>query len=173
MAVKMLEAGGLQAFTDAVRRPDIDNPKGYFEYEPVKDLARSVDKRWVRRCRGRVLKVISHLLTELPGDCRYKVVFMQRDLDEVVTSQNKMLLRRGESAGQDDEAVKRQFREHLDRIRRWLLRRPNFDVLEVQYAEVIRTPEASARRIQEFLGVRLDVRKMAEAVDPELYRNRS
>jgi hypothetical protein len=173
MAVKMLEAGGVKPFTDSLRRPDVDNPKGYFEYEPVKDLAKATDKRWVRRCRGRVVKVISFLLADLPRDCRYKVLFMLRDLDEVVASQNKMLERRGEALRQDDDEVKRMFREHLERTGRWLRRQPNFEVLELRYPEVIRSPETSAERIREFLKLDLDVRRMAEAVDPELYRNRA
>lgn len=173
MAVKMLEAGGLKPFTDALRQPDIDNPKGYYEYEPVKDLPHTADKRWVKQCRGQVIKVISFLLTELPPDCRYKVLFMLRDLDEVVSSQNKMLQRRGESLQQADEEVKLMFRDHLERTGRWLRRQPNFEVLEVSYTEVIRSPEGAAERIRAFLGLDLDVRSMAQAVDPNLYRNRA
>ncbi len=173
MTVKMLEAGGLPVCTDRARRADIDNPGGYYECERVKRLAEETDKSWVAECRGKVLKVISFLLPDLPSNLAYRVLFMSRDLDEVVASQNKMLQRRGEPL-QDDAEVKRMFEDHLWRIRRWLARQPNFRLLEVPYAEVVRSPELQARRIHAFLGIgRLDYRKMAEVVDPELYRNRS
>ncbi|GAB4109732.1 MAG: hypothetical protein Kow001_10100 [Acidobacteriota bacterium] len=173
MTVKMLEAGGLPVYTDRARRPDIDNPGGYYEFERVKRLAEESDKRWVAECRGKVLKVISFLLPDLPSELAYRVVFMSRDLDEVVASQNKMLQRRGELL-QEDGVVRRMFEDHLLRIRRWIAQQPNFRLLEVPYADVVRSPQTQAHRIRDFLGdPRLDVLKMAEVVNPELYRNRS
>ena len=48
MAMKMLEAGGLEVVEDGQRTADIDNPKGYYEDERVKELAEMDDKSWLR-----------------------------------------------------------------------------------------------------------------------------
>lgn len=106
MMMKMLEAGGVPIMTDAVRTADIDNPKGYYEYERVKDLEKETDKSYIREGRGKALKVISWLLKDLPDDNRYRIIFMRRDLGEVIASQNKMLKHRGEAgAGGDRKSV--------------------------------------------------------------------
>src|SRR5512139_2049136 len=94
MLMKMLEAGGVPLVTDGVRTPDEDNPKGYYEVERVKDLANEQDKTWLRQSKGKGLKVISYLLKSLPADVNYKVVFIRREIEEVLASQKKMLDRR-------------------------------------------------------------------------------
>ena len=38
MIMQMLKAGGMELLTDEIRTPDEDNPRGYYEYEPVKKL---------------------------------------------------------------------------------------------------------------------------------------
>ena len=173
MMMKMLEAGGLEITTDQVRAADEDNPRGYYEYERVKDLEKEADRSWVAQARGKVLKVISHLLRELPDENFYRVVFMRRDLLEVIASQNKMLERRGEENPIEDEKAADLFRKHMIHIKLFIEASPNFELLEVGYRDAIQDPEALAARVNGFLDKRLDTRKMAEAVDPELYRNRS
>jgi len=172
MAMKMLEAGGLGVVTDGLRTADVDNPKGYYEDERVKDLHRAGDKTWLRGARGDVVKIISFLLKSLPDDNNYKVLFMHRSLHEIVASQNKMLARRGESNDTpDDRAV--QLLEEQVRDARFFLRRPQFEVLELSYAEVLQAARPQALRMAEFVGGRLDVDKMVEVVDRQLYRNRA
>ena len=95
MMMKMLEAGGLAVQTDDLREADVDNPKGYYEDERVKDLEKMDDKSWIQESRGKVLKVISFLLKDLPEDNYYKVIFMRRNLEEIMASQNKMIDRLG------------------------------------------------------------------------------
>ncbi len=173
MAMKMLEAGGIDLFVDSVRPADEDNPRGYFEHERVKQLQKEKNRSWLREGRGKAVKVISFLLTDLPPEHRYQVIFMNRHLDEVVTSQNKMLLRRGEELKQDDGEMKRLFSDHLQRVRSWLSRQRHFQVLEVHYSQVVASPLQQAERIGRFLDLPLQFSRMAEVVDPELYRNRS
>jgi hypothetical protein len=173
MMMKMLEAGGVPIMTDGVRAADEDNPRGYFEVERVKDLEKEADKRWIRDARGKALKVISFLLKELPEDCGYRVVFMRRDLSEVVASQNKMLDHRGEENPIRDEKAIELYRKHLISTRVFTGMSPRFQVLEVAYREVLSDPERLARQVNAFLGGHLDVERMAEAVDPDLYRNRA
>ncbi len=173
MAMKMLEAGGIDLFVDSVRPADEDNPRGYFEHERVKQLQKEKNRSWLREGRGKAVKVISFLLTDLPPEHRYQVIFMNRHLDEVVTSQNKMLLRRGEELKQDAGEMKRLFSDHLQRVRSWLSRQRHFQVLEVHYSQVVASPLQQAERIGRFLDLPLQFSRMAEVVDPELYRNRS
>jgi len=173
MLMKMLEAGGLQVVTDGQRTADEDNPKGYYEVERVKDLAQEKDKGYLADARGKVLKVISFLLKSLPANLNYRVIFIRRNLDEVLASQAKMLLRRGEA----DETPAGRMRELLEsdvwRAGYLLRHAPQFDSIEVQYAELVARPREHARRIAEFLGGGLDVEAMVGAVDPALYRNRA
>jgi len=172
MMMKMLDAAGLPIMTDAIRQADEDNPKGYFEYERVKDLEKEADKAWVREARGKVLKVISFLLKDLPPDNFYRVIFVRRDIDEVVASQNKMIRNRGEENRVEDEEAKRLFQRHLLQVKMLVSRSPNFEMLEVDHQEAIRDARAVAAKVNAFLGGGFDVERMAAAVDRTLYRNR-
>jgi hypothetical protein len=173
MMMKMLDAGGLQPMTDELRRADVDNPKGYYEFERVKKL-RTGDVAWVEEARGKVVKVISALLEYLPATHSYRVIFVQRNMQEVLASQKKMLAHRGEDATvSDDEAMARMFDNHLQKVYQWLEEQPNFSVLYVDYNQLLVDPEPWAQEINGFLGGALEVDRMAEVVDPALYRNRS
>lgn len=173
MAMKMLEAGGMATVADHVRSADEDNPKGYFEDERVKDLAGMEDKTWLRAARGKVIKVVSSLLTHLPPDNAYKVVFMRRNLHEVLASQAKMLDRRGEDSHTGDDELLAMYRAHLEKVEFQLRFREHFEALYVNYTDVLADPAAEARRIADFVGGGLDVERMAGAVDGSLYRNRA
>jgi sulfotransferase family protein len=173
MMMKMLEAGGLTVMTDAIRQADIDNPKGYYEYERVKNLEKETDKSYVREARGKVLKVISFLLKDLPDDNYYRVIFMRRHLDEVIASQNKMLDRRGEDSIDDRETMAEAYRNHLAAVKILIRKRPNLEMLEFRYDEAVRNPKDAARAVNVFLGGRLDERAMSAVIDGELYRNRA
>lgn len=173
MMMRMLDAGGARIVTDHVREADEDNPKGYFEVERVKDLENTEDRSWLRECRGSVIKIISFLLRTLPEENQYKVVFMRRHLDEVIASQNKMLVRRGEGSDEaEDGATRKRYEIHLKKVEFFLDEAPNFRTIDVAYRDVLDAPAAHARRIKRFLGLDLDVDAMVRAVDPNLYRNR-
>jgi hypothetical protein len=172
MTMKMLAAGGLVVVTDAERTADEDNPKGYFEDERIKELAEMPDKSWLREARGKVIKVVAPLLHHLPADNFYRVVFMRRHLHEVLASQAKMLERRGENSDTTDEALREMYSNHLEKVEFQLRFRSNFEVIYINYRDVLDDPSREARRIRDFLGGNLDEGRMVEVVDPELYRNR-
>jgi hypothetical protein len=173
MAMKMLEAGGVPILTDGIRTADVSNPKGYYEYEPVKELDKGGEPAWLPDARGKAVKIISFLLTWLPETYDYKVIFMQRDLKEAMASQNAMLVRRGETPGSDDdEQLRRVYEDHLQKVARFLSNRSCFSTLMLPYHEVVDRPRDAANRIRDFLGGPLDVDRMAAVADPELYRNR-
>ena len=91
MMMGMLEAGGLELVVDGIRAADEDNPRGYYELERVKDLAKAEDKSWLITLQGKGVKVISLLLQHLPEAYNYKIIFMRRSIAEVLDSQSKML----------------------------------------------------------------------------------
>lgn len=174
MLMKMLEAGGLQIMSDAARSADVDNPKGYFEHERIKDLEKETDKSYLREGRGKALKVISFLIQHLPDENDYRVIFMRRDLDEVLSSQDKMIQRLGAAdAAADREAMKEAYRNDIVRTRLLCRKRSNFEMIEIQYKATVEDPAEAARRVNEFLGGRLDEAAMRRAVDESLYRNRA
>jgi len=172
MMMRMLDAAGVPIMTDHERTADEDNPKGYYEYERVKNLEKDPDRSWVRDARGKVLKVISHLLKDLPPENYYRVIFMRRDLDEVVASQNKMLERRGEDNSLDDSSTKDYYLRHLVQVKFLARNRKNIELLEARYRDALDQPRQFARRINDFLGGKLDPDAMAAVVDAQLYRNR-
>jgi hypothetical protein len=173
MAMKMLEATGYPIVSDGIRTADEDNPKGYYELERVKDLAKEDDFSWLADAKGRAIKIISYLLKELPPDYNYKVLFMRRDLSEVLASQQKMLQRRDETSETEDERMVELYENDLWKANYLLKHQPHFEHLEVYYRQVLDEPLQAARQINEFLGGNLDVEKMAGVVDPDLYRNRA
>ena len=171
MMMRMLEAGGLEVLTDNIRTADKDNPEGYYEFERVKQLDH--DTAWLKDAKGRVVKIISQLLQDLPAGWTYKVVFMHRAMDEILASQRRMLVRRGESTDKiSDEEMAALFRKHLERVEGWLDQQPNFEVLHVSYNEVLAYPHEEAKRVNSFFDHALDVGAMIEVVDPSLYRQR-
>ncbi len=172
MAMRMLEAGGMEIVTDGEREADEDNPRGYYEDERVKHLLNASDRSWLRASRGRALKVISYLLKDLPPNLNYQVILMRRDLAEVLASQRRMLDRRGEADDTPDERMMELWRDQIWRVNYLLRHAPQFEWVEIEYGEALRKPEAAAARIARLVGG-LDERAMADAVDPALYRNRS
>lgn len=173
MVMRMLHAGGVPLVMDGIRAADEDNPVGYFELETVKDLAGDGDASWVAGARGRAVKVISLLLEHLPRGHAYRVIFLERDLAEVLASQRKMLSRRGEASATDDARMAEIYEVHLRKVRRLLASDARFESLYVGYADVVSRPRAQAERIAAFLGRPLDLDRMTAAVDPALYRNRA
>lgn len=173
MLMKMLDAGGLPLVTDGLRTADEDNPKGYFEVERVKKLAEESDRGWLADARGKAIKVISYLLRSLPPRLNYRVVFVRRDLEEVLASQKKMLERRDEADETGADRMRELFQNDLWRSWYLLTHEPQFEALEVHYTQVLARPLEEARRINAFLGGGLDPEAMASAVDPTLYRNRA
>ncbi len=173
MLMQMLEKGGMPIVTDKIRTADEDNPKGYHEFERIKEIDKTQDKSWLKQYRGQVIKTISFLLQDLPLDLNYQVIFMRRNIEEVLRSQNKMLERSG-SAGTivADDKMRRNYEFHLKKVYYQLEHIPNFEVLYIDYPAVVEDPLREAKRINAFLGGRLNAEAMAGAVESSLYRNR-
>ena len=171
MMMKMLDAGGITPLVDNIRVADEDNPKGYYEFERVKQLQK--DKDWLPDAEGKVVKIISMLLQHLPDDYSYKIIFMLRDIEEILASQRKMLIRRGESpdkVGDDKMAV--MYKNHLDKVKIQLENKKNIETLYVKYNEILNAPREHCEKINNFLGGILNQQKMLTVIDKNLYRQR-
>jgi len=172
MTMKMLEAGGVPALADQIRTADTDNPKGYYEFERVKKL-KDGDTAWLRDAQGKAVKIIAALLTYLPSEYEYRVLFMRRKVEEVLASQAKMLENRGEESKVDDETMAALFSKHLRQVRAWMNSQPNLLYLDLDYNAMIADPEPFIRQINQFLGGDLDEEKMLAVIDRSLYRQRA
>jgi hypothetical protein len=171
LMMQMLHAGGLPVLTDGLRTADDNNQRGYFEYEPVKRL-RS-DRAWLPQARGQVVKIIHLLLRDLllDGSLKYRIVFMQRPMPEVLASQRAMLQREGKTAA-DAAVLTKAFEGQLAQIDTWLATQADVSVLRVPYHQVVQQPFEAAQALKGFLGLELDTSAMVHAVDPELHRQR-
>lgn len=166
LTMQMLHASGLPILTDNKRQPDASNPKGYFEFEPVKQMAtRTVD--WMGQAQGKVVKIVSPLLPYLPTDYRYQVIFMVRDVGEIVASQTQMMYPHKPSDNAQSE-----YQQHLDKIRQWLAIQPNINIIYIEHRQAIEQPSSVAQEIAQFLGKPLDIQAMCDVIEPNLYRNR-
>ena len=189
MMMRALEAGGLPPLADGVRAADEDNPRGYYELEEVKRTVH--DPAWLVRAPGHAVKVIAYLLRPLPVGPRYRIVFMRRNLDEILRSQSIMLARRAaaglpatagavaagahgapKDAATDDAEMRRTLMAHVAETEAWLRGRPDIDVLYVSYNRMLAEPRRQMERVSRFLGGGLKVDAMVAVVEPTLYRQR-
>lgn len=172
LMMQMLNAGGLEVMTDDQRTADDDNPEGYFEWEEIKRVGE--DPNILNKVNGKPVKVVSALIPSLPPLHHYRVIFMNRPITEVVASQTKMIdRRRTRGANLPPEKMAESLSHHRMTIRAGMAASPNFEVLEVDYPDLITQPAVWAEKINEFLGGRLDVEKMAACAKPALHRNRA
>ena len=171
MMMQMIEAGGIPVLTDHQRTRDEDNPKGYYEFEPVKKTRD--DPSWVPAARGKVVKVIYSLLYDLPLEYEYRVIFMERNIYEVIASQTRMLQRTGKKgANLSDDRLAELYKAQLGKFNHWIRNHRCFTVLPVNYSSIVESPQLLAAKINTFLGGGMDTDAMVRAVDPSLYRNK-
>lgn len=171
LMMQMLVAGGMAPLSDGERQADADNPRGYLEWERVKQLPN--DPSCIVEAEGKVVKVISRLLLSLPEKHEYRIVFMQRPMQEVLASQDQMLRRRGTyKDGADPAIISAAFEKHLREVDAWLHGKPQARMLRISYHDVLQDPKGVATQLAAFLEIDLDVSAMAQQVDASLYRNR-
>jgi hypothetical protein len=162
MVMSMLEAGGLALLKDGIREADDDNPRGYYEFERVKKL-REGDVAWLAEAQGKVVKIISYLLLSLPETYTYRVMFVRRKLPEIIASQRKMLIRRGEDPDKVSEGELTDIlRKHLTQVEAWMEDQSHMECIDINYNRMVQDPQTDI----------LCMDKMAQVIDPELYRQR-
>lgn len=171
LMMKMLEAGGMDVAIDNIRHADEDNPKGYYELEVVKTI--KADTSWLDGMAGKVFKMVSMLLYDLPRDRRYKIIFMRRNMEEILASQHVMLQRQGKisKTGQQTD-MRKLFEEHLQHVYNWLGNQGNMEVCYIWYHDLFQQFGAAITPVGKLLGRSLDAERMADVVDASLYRQR-
>lgn len=171
LMMQMLVAGGMSALSDGERKADTDNPRGYLEWERIKQLPK--DPGCIAEAEGKVVKVISQLLPSLPNGHEYRVIFMQRPLPEIMKSQDEMLKRRGNyDAAVDTSPIEGAFQRHLIEVNQWMASQPNMRVFRIHYHRILREAKTVAQDVARYLDMPLDLVAMADQVDGSLYRNR-
>jgi hypothetical protein len=171
MMMRMLEAGGIPAITDGHRRADPDNPLGYYELEAVKQLPNKAE--WLEGAEGKAVKVVSALVEKLPPGHQYRVIFMQREIGEVLASQRRMLERRGEYIDQNrDNAMGPMFEKHMRVAIERIRARKDMKLLLLRYAGTHEHSDKAVELIDEFLSRDLDRAAMIAAIDPSLWRQK-
>jgi hypothetical protein len=172
LMMQMLVAGGMQPLSDGERKPDTDNPRGYLEWERIKQLPGNPSL--IAEAEGKVVKVISRLLLALPAGHEYRVIFMQRPMQEVLASQDQMLRRRGSyKEGTDPAAITAAFQKHLREVDAWLEGKSYVKYLRASYHDVLSDPMDISQKLANFLEMRLNVDAMCDQIDASLYRNRA
>jgi hypothetical protein len=172
LMMQMLAAGGMPILSDSERKADSDNPRGYLEWERIKQLPR--DPTCIAEAEGKAVKVISLLLPSLPEGHDYRVVFMQRPLGEVLASQETMMRNRGTAvAAASVSIMSAAFQKNLRAAEAWLDSKASVKTLRVLYRDVLKDPTAISNKIVIFLGRDLNIEAMGQQVDSTLYRNRS
>ena len=172
MMMQILEARGMEILTDNVRRSNEDNPRGYYEYEPVKKT--KSDPSWLKQAPGKAVKMVYKLLYNLPNGHEYRVIMMRRKIEQVLASQRIMLERNGKSNGDlSDERIGELLQRQMEQVAEWLAKQETFSAISVDYANVVEDPTEQCRRIDTFLGGGGDIEQMAVVVDSNLYRNRN
>ena len=170
LMMQMLAAGGVEPLTDGTRAADINNPKGYYELEVIKTLWK--DNTWMDDAKGKSIKVIANLLPSVKPGLKYKIIFMWRDMEEILRSQTAMLQQTGHTRERNPAALAKTFNRQLKRLTQWILKSPHVDVCFVDYAATVANPAETAHRLNNFLAGTLEVDEMVAAVSPELHRQR-
>jgi hypothetical protein len=172
LMMMMLDATGLPPMQDYIREADEDNPKGYYEYERVKKLPEG-DTAWLKDAKGKAVKVITFLLMHLPKKYKYDVIIMRREISEILASQRKMLIRRGEDPDKvNDQEMGDLFTRHFTEVMEWVEQQKNIRFVEISYNRLMEEPEGQIEKINQFLGGVLDTQAMIAKIDPKLYRQR-
>lgn len=169
MIMQMLKAGGIELIYDELRPVDQSNPNGYFELEKVKSLAE--DNSWIPNCKGKAIKILYHLLKYLPKELDYKIIFMHRNLADVITSQDKILASYNKPVDPNREHIKSLFEAQLLQTIGWLDQQNNMEVIDIQFSDVISKPKKISLKISEFLGTNLDLKAMGTVVNSALVSN--
>lgn len=167
LMMQMLAKGGIEPLLDRKREADVSNPKGYFEYEPVMSIHK--DNSWLSKGQNKAVKIVGPLLSHLNPKFRYKIIFMKRDLNEIIKSQRIM-------AGKDPEVLPvslyNAYVKLLKKIDNWKNKEPNVEVIYLDYKEVLNDTEKNIEKVQLFIGKDLNKYAMAKCIDKSLYRNK-
>jgi predicted AlkP superfamily phosphohydrolase/phosphomutase/tetratricopeptide (TPR) repeat protein len=170
LMMQMLSAGGMEMYIDGKRKADENNPRGYFEHEDVLRINR--DTKWLHEAANKVVKIVSPLLTSLPPRFHYKIIFMERDIMDIMVSQQTMLMRNGKSGNSRISMdLLEKFKSNLNKVTDWFEKnKSHVEVLRIPFEELVSMPDVFTNPIKQFLNVKLNEEMMIKAIDKSLYR---
>ena len=169
MMMQILKNGGFEVHTDGVRKPDANNPNGYFEAEEAKNLTRN--KAWLKNCVNKAVKIVLPHFFALPKKYKYKVIFMRRDIDDILISQEMMKNRNNPSYDITyNFGLRSKFESEIKKIRAWKADFYDSEILFIDYEQAIANPEVVAEKVNIFLGSKYDVIEMTKSIDKNLNR---
>lgn len=167
LMMQILDRAGIPILQDGKRESDISNPKGYYELEAVKGIVQ--DNSFLDGAEGKAVKIVAPLPLHMNTSNNYRVIFMRRDLEEILLSQEKML-------NKDQTSEREKFRTiyefHIKKTYRFF-QENNIPYLDVSYNELMDNPAETLKTVVNFLNVDADPAVLAGVVSPELYRNRN
>ena len=171
LMMQILQSLQIKLFTDNHRSADESNPKGYFEHQWVKTIEK--DNSWLTDVKGKAIKIVSPLIKYLPVDLNYKIIFMNRDLDEIIQSQERMLT---ENNKKDDatnsEELKQIFLKDLKQSKDWIHTQLHSEVLEILHSKLLKNPETELEKIKSFLKIDINTTLILKVIDKNLYRSK-
>ncbi len=171
MMMQILEALNISLFVDNNRSPDQNNPRGYFEHIAVKNIENDHD--WLKSVPGKAIKIVSHLLFYLPDIYFYKIIFMQRNINEIIRSQNKMLsLANPETKTEDPKFLKNLFNKNIEQVFKWEKMHLNVELLCLNYIDVLNKTEGEVNKIISFLDLQEESSSLNHIVSKDLYRSK-
>ena len=181
LMMQILESAGVPPFTDSKRQPDESNRKGYYEHDNVASLLSRPDKFWLREAKGTAIKVVVPLLAALPPRLRkpdsepellhYRVLFMERDIEEILQSQNTMLQRLGKAPVVSEKTadISKVYREQERHGKRWCAGL-GVHAISVSFPALVHDPDNVLPQLASFLGVADKLPAMRNCIDPALHR---
>jgi predicted AlkP superfamily phosphohydrolase/phosphomutase/tetratricopeptide (TPR) repeat protein len=167
LMMQMLDYGGMDCLVDGKREADESNPKGYYEYEPVMSIYK--DNSWMDKAQNKTVKIVAPLLNKIDEQYRYKIIFMTRDLNEILKSQQKMI---GKIEDVFPVKLYNKFQKLLSNIEVWKKKEPGVELIYLDYKDVLENPESTVKSIERFLGVPLNQSAMINCIDKKLYRTK-
>lgn len=172
LMMQMLQAGGMELMHDGKRAADEDNLEGYWEWEEIKSLKKK--PRLIEQADGKVIKVISALLPQLPPRHKYRIIFMLRPVEEVVASQWKMLERSNQAPRSEKEHLIQTQQTHLEQTLAQLRQRKDIDLIEIDYPKMVADPHSQLPQLIAFLGDTAPApEELTTAIRKDLHRNKA
>lgn len=166
LMMQIIERTNRPILSDGLREKDINNPEGYYELEAVKGIVK--DNSFLQGAKNKVIKIVTPLPLFIDKTLNYRVIFMRRDLEEILRSQEKML---GKDQSSEREKFKTIYELHLKKTYAFF-ESNNIPYLDVWYKELISNTEVELTKIIDFLELSEKWEDLANAVHPELYRNK-
>lgn len=171
LMMQILEASGYEILTDGLRKADENNLNGYYEYEHVKSLAK--DNSWMAEAEGKAVKIIAQLLPYLPEGFEYRIFYMERNLDEIVSSQSRMLGRLNKKVSPtDNNVLKSVFEKQSIAVIKQMTCRTDVSLLRVSFNGLMNNSESEIEALQRFSVGKISKEAVMRVINPEHYREK-